>query len=369
MKYEQRVNHLREYMESKDIQYVVLIDPMNQYYFTGFLTISYSRPIITLISKEETFLIVPELEKQHAQNTGAKVLAYSEVPGSKEENPWNILLSLLKNIERSEAGIGVEMSKIPVEYFRKIEKYGKCFDISQVIRNMRIIKDEDEISLIRAAAKLVSQGVEESIGHAAPNISEIEIDAIGNFAILKQASKEHGDVMVSLFSMSPSGPERSTMPHVHSTSRKLERGDVVIHSRQVALLGYRAECERTFFVHSSKHPHLRILEVALESQREAEKALKPGASAAEIDRIAREVIEDANYGRYFPHRTGHGLGLDVHEAPYLVHTSKEKLRSGMVVTVEPGIYIPGMGGFRNSDTYLITDSGYEKLTTASSYLE
>ncbi len=357
--FDKRVEKLRRYMEEKRIAAVVLTNPENQYYFTNFLTVSYSRPIITFITQDSIAMIIPSLEREHAKMDAHidALYTYGEVPGSSEE-PYSILKRLLSPIE---GGVGVERKFMPLSVAEILD--GKEIrDVGARIEEMRMIKDEMELRLIRSAAYLVDFGVKSSLQAAGEGVAEIEIDDAGNREILKKASTEFPGYMVSLFSMSPSGKVRTPMPHVFSTGRRIIRGDVVIHSRQVALNGYRAECERTFFISPIKKEYCDAFQAMVEAQREAMRRIKDGVRAGEVDMAAREVIEEYGYGKYFPHRTGHGIGIGVHEPPYLRFDSQTILRKGMVVTVEPGIYIPGLGGFRHSDTIIVDESGGELLT-------
>jgi len=359
MHIESRVEKLREYMESEDLEAVILMNPENQYYFTNFYAITYSRPIIAVVERNATHLIVPQLEEMHAKEEAKvnDIRTYYETPGKVGD-----AIILLKKLLEGSKRIGVEKRFLPLSLMESLGKDIIFHGIDSFVENMRMIKDDEELSLIVKAAKLADMGVEKSIEYARENVSELEIDNAGNFEILSQASKNYPEMRISLFSMSPSGSNRTAIPHVFSTGRKIKKGDVIIHSRQVSLNGYRAECERTFFLGPLKKYQEELLEIVTEAQKKAIEKIREGIRASEVDRIAREIIEEAGYGSYFPHRTGHGLGLSVHEPPYLRYDSTTILREGMVVTVEPGIYIPKMGGFRHSDTIIVKKYGAEVIT-------
>ena len=193
-------------------------------------------------------------------------------------------------------------------------------------------------------------------------MTEIEIDAKGNAALFEETSRRFPDATLDFLVMSPSGVERSVMPHVFSNTRVLQHGDVLIHSRQVSLNGYRVELERTVILGEPTAEQRKAFQAAIDAQQAALEAIKPGITAAEVDRVAREWIEKAGYGEFFIHRTGHGIGISPHEKPYLRFDNDLVLQEGMAFTIEPGIYIPGVGGFRHSDTVILIADGSRLIT-------
>jgi len=363
-----RVAKLREYMEEQNIDVSVILDPLNQYYLTGFYAILYSRPIITLISLDSVEMIIPALEELHAKEEAEvdTLHVYYEHPEKAHIgiDAYKILLNILK--QKYTKKIGVEKNAISQTLFELLTKTlkEKPDDIGKFIQEMRLIKDKEELELIQKAAQLADIGVMKSIESAKPGMTELEIDSIGNSEILKVAAENFPGFRVEMFVMSPSGPERTALPHVFSIARGLQSGDPVIHSRQVALNGYRAECERTFFLSPPKKEYYELFEIALAAQEAAIKAIKPGVTCREVDEVARNVIREAGYADYFIHRTGHGLGLSAHEPPYLRFDNDTVLKEGMVVSVEPGFYIPKVGGFRHSDTVVITEKKAKVITKA-----
>ena len=152
------------------------------------------------------------------------------------------------------------------------------------------------------------------------------------------------------------------MPHVYSSCRRLARGDMVIHVRKPAINGYYAELERTFFIGRPADPAKRAFCAMVEAQLAVFERVRSGVPAADLDRAGRDVLRKYGYGDYAIHRIGHGQGLGRHEEPYLSCQSDMVLQENMVFTVEPGIYIPGVGGFRHSDTIIVTKTGFENVT-------
>jgi len=353
-------------MTQEDIDLALLVDPHNQYYFTNFYAITYSRPIFTLISESSVEIIVPGLEEEHAKLEACvdDIHVYYEHPEKAKiaKSPYKILFDVIRR--RRYKTVGIEKNAFSVTLAENLrDKTAIRFkNIENKIGEMRLIKSEMEIKLIKNAAELVDLGVKESVEQTKEGFSELEIDAIGNTAILRTASEKFPSVRVEFFSMSPSGKERTVLPHVFSSTRKIRKGDIIIHSRQVAFKGYRSENERTFFYGKPSKKMKDIFEVMTEAQKAAIDAVREGVTCREIDSAARNVIKEAGFAEYFFHRTGHGLGLSVHEPPYLRYDEDMLLREEMVVSIEPGMYIPSVGGFRHSDTVIVRKNHGEVIT-------
>ncbi len=363
---QKRVERFKEFMNEKEIALSLIWEPDNQFYLTGFRAISYSRPIVTLISNEKIELIIPGLEEVHAKQK-AKVDAmyvYYEQYGLRDKE-LSYLDHLTTLLQRYPAGscIGVELDILPSTIFMYLVELGFIIqDIGKKITAMRTIKDIHEIELLKIAGLLSDKAIGESLKHARVGISELEFDSYGDRLLLEIASKEYPDELIGYEDWTCSGVQRSEMPHLYSSTRKFEEGDVVVHSRQVWFNGYRAENERTFFIGKPTEKQKDLLKLAIEAQLVGMDMIRPGIAAKEVDIAAYEVFRKAGYGEYVNHRIGHGLGLSEHEEPYLRFDNELILQEGMVYTIEPGIYVPGVGGFRHSDTIILTQEGSFSIT-------
>ena len=361
-----RLLQLRKYMDENKIGLSVVMQPDNQYYMSGFKAIVYSRPIVLVVESNSTELVIPALEEAHASKeaTVDSLHVYYEHP-EKASSGTSYLEALDKIVSKYPAGttVGVEVDVIPARIYTRLKDAGyKLADIGKKIVEMRAIKDENEIELLMKSAELVNLALRESLKNARLGMSEMELDQYGTRALMDEVAKKYADATVDLFVMSPSGIERTIMPHVSSNTRKLQQGDVIIHSRQVGLNGYRVENERTFFMGEPTKDQARLFTIIHDAQKAAREAIKPGMMAKEVDSIARTIIQDAGYGQYFIHRTGHGIGLSAHEEPSLRFDSDLVLQENMVFSIEPAIMVPGFGGFRHSDTVLLTRDGAKLLT-------
>jgi len=361
-----RMESLRRYMKNKGITAVLVSDPAHQFYLSGFKALIYSRPILLIMDSEQTGLIVPGLEEVHARREAYvdQILVYYEHPNGNEvvTSPFALIADFLKRYPEGST-IGVDFSTTPANLTALIRDKGfDLQDIGEKLFRMRYVKDAEEIRLMEQAGELVNVAVSETLKACRPGVTEIEIDAKGNAALFEETSRRFPDATLDFLVMSPSGVERSVMPHVFSNTRVLQHGDVLIHSRQVSLNGYRAELERTVILGEPTAEQRKAFQAAIDAQQAALEAIKPGITAAEVDRVAREWIEKAGYGEFFIHRTGHGIGISPHEKPYLRFDNDLVLQEGMAFTIEPGIYIPGVGGFRHSDTVILIADGSRLIT-------
>ncbi len=224
---------------------------------------------------------------------------------------------------------------------------------------LRMIKDEQELDLLRKAAKLGSSGYDYLCDLLKTGISEAEL-AIK----LEIFWKEKGGKALAFDPIIAFGAN-SSMPHYQTSTAKLKKGDAVLMDIGVNLCHYHSDMTRTVFFGEPKAKMLEIYTIVLEAQLAALKKCKPGTLVKDLDRTARDHIAKKGYGEHFTHSLGHGIGLDVHEGPLLNSKSPHKdysLQPGMVITIEPGIYLPGIGGVRIEDTVIITEKGHENLT-------
>lgn len=361
-----RTDRLRGVLERDGLDAAVLVSPANIAYLSGFQALIYSRPIYLVVTGERTELVVPGLEEEHATHAAGidQVSVYYEHPekGTRGENAPDTLAALLR--ERGARRVGLEYATAPIALRERLEGRGlTAGDVSPDLIRMRLIKDEGEVALMRQAAALARIGVLATLEAAAPGASQLTIESIGTNAILEAAPRVTPEATVNLLHFTTSGPETS-LPHLITTTRRLTSPDLVIHSRQVSVDGERAELERTFAIGAMDAETRRVFDVAEEAQLAAIEAIRPGVPMREVDAASRQVIQAAGYGEYSIHRTGHGLGIEAHEAPYIRWDVDDPLEVGMVVSIEPGIYVPGLRGARHSDTVVVTADGHETITDA-----
>ncbi|MDN4605862.1 M24 family metallopeptidase [Sporosarcina highlanderae] len=363
---QKRIEDMRRYMDEIGVDLVIVWEPDNQFYLTGFRAISYSRPIVTLIDGKEIQLILPGLEEAHAAQMAKvdRTYVYYEQYGFRDRVLTYIdhLTQILSTFPCG-SKIGVEVGVLPASiYMYLLEKGFVLVDIGEKVTKMRSIKDSHEIELLKVAGNLSDLAIGESLRHARIGVSELEFDSYGDRLLLEIASQEYKDELIGYADWTCSGVVRSEMPHLYSSTRKFADGDVVVHSRQVWFNNYRAENERTFLIGNVTEKQKDLLKLAIEAQQVGMELIRPGILASDVDIATFEVFRKAGYADFVQHRVGHGLGLSEHEEPYLRFDNELVLQEGMVYTIEPGIYVPGVGGFRHSDTVILTENGSRSIT-------
>lgn len=367
-----RIDRLREYMETAGITVSIIVAPVNQYYLSGFETITYSRPILTVIDRERCSMILPGIEESWGREISIAddFYPYFETPldVSRGTSAMGHLESLIRKYPQG-TRVGVEMGVMACSVGDALRAWGyELADVLAQISRMRSIKDAEEIAVIAKAARLVCTAVRETALAAHAGATELDIETAGINAAKAEALQIYpASVVGSGLSMCISGIERTVMPHILTGPRKIEDGDVVLNTRQLALDGYYADCQRTFFVggHRTKKQQ-EVYDTLRRAQETAIGMIKPGAKAAEVEHASRKIIDDAGYAPYFSHRLGKSSGLEALEEPYLRFDSDYELVSGMIFNVLPSVYIPGIGGSRISDTVLVTEGGHRILTDSCS---
>ena len=253
------------------------------------------------------------------------------------------------------------------ENFRNLTKMlrGKAELKTQgnLVWELRKVKDEEELELMRKAGELTSEGMKAAYEVIRPGIKEYEAAAEIEYVMRRKGS------WGTAFDTIVASGARSAFPHGGCTDRKIREGDWVVVDIGAVYRFYRSDMTRTLVAGKPSEKQKKIYETVKLAQEKAFQAIKPKAKAKEIDAIARKVITDAGYDKYFVHGLGHGVGLEVHEPPTLNSESKDKLAVGNVVTNEPGIYIVGFGGIRIEDTVLVQAHKAEKLTKGLYSLE
>ncbi|MDY0393576.1 aminopeptidase P family N-terminal domain-containing protein [Virgibacillus halophilus] len=290
-----RVGKLREIMDDKKIDLAVIMHFENQFYFSGLKAITYSRPIVLTVDSDKLSLIVPSLEENHAKTMtkADKLYVYHETFMSSSKGGSHIehLKTLISSYPTG-TRVGVEFSSLPIQLGNMMREAGlELVNLDNDIQKMRYIKDEEEIELITESGRLVSLALKESLENAKAGLTEMEVDQFGNQALFAEVARKHPNATLDFFVMTPSGIDRSILPHVFSNTRKFDENDISIHSRQVGLNGYRAECERTFFISVPTDRQKELFKIAHEAQLAALDTIKVGITAKEVNEVARQIFK------------------------------------------------------------------------------
>lgn len=351
----ERLNTLLQSMNSHGWDHALITDPKHVYYLTGFSSDPHERFLGLLLSSgSEPVLIVPALDAAAAEAASS---VKHIVTHQDTDNPYAVLQRSLRG---SAGTVAVEKEQLTVSRFEQLQQHvdASAFkDAGPVLRELRVRKSPEEVSLIKHAVKLVEDVLREGLKKVSIGVSELEL-----VAELEYLMKKLGADAPSFATMVLSGPN-TALPHGVPGGRRIEAGDLLMFDLGVYAGGYASDITRTFAVGDLKPDAARIYDTVLAANQAAIQAVKPGVTYGSIDRAARTVIEHAGYGPAFVHRLGHGLGMDVHEYPSVHGLNEDVLQAGAVFTIEPGVYIQNVGGVRIEDDVLVTETGALVLTS------
>ena len=358
MKDDERINRLFHLLDEYNVDSLLVIDEVNIRYIIGG-AVDYS--LAYVLREGEIGVITPLLEFERAgKDTWAdNVYAYSSSESGEYIVRASNFFEAFRKLNNSLKNVAVPFSKVSHYDFMKINGFLKDMEIinaDELLLNSRIIKSGMEIRYLKKGAEVTDKGVWKGVESVKENVSEKYIAYVSECYM-----KEVGADKVYDYLIVASGG-RSALPHGRASDKIIMNNEVVTLDYVASYNGYYGDETRTVFLGSPSSELKKIYETVLAAQEEAIEHVEEGVLAKDIDSIARNIIEKAGYGKYFIHSTGHGLGLDVHEKPTISSKDETVLRKGMVITVEPGIYVPGLGGVRIEDDILITSSGHEVLT-------
>jgi Xaa-Pro aminopeptidase len=345
-------------VQSKNVECVVINSPPNLNYFFNYSGQSFERFCCGLISKDgsRSALVIPKLDSEK----GAKSQTDNIFTWDDNEGYRTALTKAASSIGLKSGQIGCEsgLTLVAADQIREVLDANRpFFPVTDEISSLRLIKDQDEIRSIKKSASKLSRTFKEIPDAIEAGKTEAEVS-------LEIIKKLLGNDLKSMgFPLVQSGPN-SAIPHSEAGPRQLRKGDlVVIDVSATNSEGYFADFTRSYVVGRSSAKQLEIFEKVKEAQTNAVKASTLGEEAERVDRAARGVIEKAGYAEFFTHQTGHGLGLEVHEPPFMKGGNKMKLEAGMVFTVEPGIYLPGKFGVRIEDNIVIGTEKSQDITS------
>lgn len=350
-----RLRELRAKLVARELDAFVAIQ--NARYLSGTTAAS-----TVIVSMREPTLLCKRLEFDRAKRESVikNIQAYfpRRVPLRRDERVyfgefWQLIAKRLRELNAQKVGY----DGLGWETLRKLRNAHRADyrELPELIIEMRKIKSKREISWLRRAAELAIKGMARAAELIEEGRSELEIAAEAEYAMRRSGSEG------TPFNTIVASGKNSWLPHATVTRRRLRRGELIVVDLGVIYKGYASDMTRTFSLAPTRK-QLKLLDVVKRAQEAAIKSIRDGAKAARVDKAARKVIRRGGYEKFYSHRTGHGVGLDIHEAPSLAPGSEDILRRGMVITVEPGVYVLGLGGARWEDMVLVTAKGYEILT-------
>lgn len=349
------LQRLERELVQEGLDALLVTDPKHVYYLTGFASNPHERFLgLLLVRGEEPVLVVPALDAEaaHAASSVTRIVTHSDT-----DDPYRLLKT---HLPQGLGKLGLEKEHVSLARFELLSAAVPAAgfsDIGPLLRRMRAIKSPGEIGRMVRAAELVEEVLRQGLTRVKEGVTEAELVAELDYLMKKLgASGPSFDTMVL------SGPN-TALPHGVPGSRPITRGDLVMFDLGVFADSYASDITRTFAFGEPDPELVKIYNAVLAANEAGIAAARAGATYGSVDLAARTVIEEAGYGPYFVHRVGHGLGMDTHEYPSLHGLNADVMEIGNVFTVEPGIYVPGLGGVRIEDEVLITESGGRTLTS------
>lgn len=348
---QRRLENLRAKLAERKLDGIYLTNLKNICYLTGFA----GSTAKALITKDQALLVLDFRYFTQAQEQAP----HMEIV-KVESNDYHA--AYLRAIEQSGAKTlgfeGADMSWVDFEGLKKDVSGVKWVDSSGLVEGLRMIKDPGEAEQIKKACQITSRALEATIGLLRPGMTELDV-----LAELEYRMRKAGGGEVAFETIVASGV-RSSMPHAHATDKVLEEGDFVTIDCGSSFGGYCADTTRTVVLGTPSPKQEEVWNAVKEAMERGIRAVKPGVACKAVDAVARDYLSSLGYGEYFGHGLGHGVGVEVHEEPRLNTRSEQTLQPGMIVTVEPGIYLPDWGGVRLEQLVYVTEKGCEVFTDA-----
>lgn len=352
-RYLKRVEKLQQLMFENEIDYVILGPSANMYYYTGLVTAPDERLQAVMIPyRGVPILILPEMYNQEAEK---KKGPYHLLLWPDGKNPYEMVHAI---IGEGNYRIAIDPTMPAGHFFGIMEPCENSVFVDAqktLINDMRVRKDNYEMTLLEQAGRLADEVMDYAAKQIRPGITEKQLAGVIENRIFDLSADS-----IPTPNIVSSGPNTSE-PHHAPDNRQFLKGDLIMVGFCANLDGYCTDITRTFSLGPASAKARSIYSVVREANETGFQSIEECSTCQDVDRATRKVISDAGYGKYFVHRTGHGIGLEVHEEPYIVEGNTKPLVRGMVFSIEPGIYLPGEMGVRIEDTLAVTEQGTIRL--------
>ncbi len=334
-----RRKNLLKFAQKIDCDTLVTFEPENLFYLTGF----WGEAIGILEKGGNTTIVAPELEIGRAKKESENC---NVITG---ERGVGLISTLVTKINKNKVCTDCNDFSLMTSLKKSVPKIKSS---TEPFYNSRIIKDEKEIKILKKGSKIIDEMFDICSKKMKVGQKESELQAILMAYAMEQQMYDTG-YKSTLNPLIIAGGPNGALPHAQVTQRKFRKGDLVVVDLTLRYKGYVSDSTRTFAIGKISQQASEAYEIVKESQKLGLKAVKPNVSCKDVDLACRKFIEDKNYGKYFIHSTGHGIGLEVHEVPTVSHQSETLLKENMAITVEPGIYIPNKFGIRIEDSLIV----------------
>lgn len=350
-----RMQALYDYMNERQLDALLVTLPKHVYYLTGYLSDPHERMLAVVMPRgEEPFLFAPALDREAAEASSSlgRIVTHDDT-----ENAYEVLSRRLPSGIRR---LGIEKGHLTVSQFEALSGVigaDAYDDAGAALLALRAVKSAEEIERMRKAARLVEDVLRAGLERFKVGMTEIELVAELDYQMKKLGAQGPS------FDTTVLAGEKSAMPHGEPGTRPIREGGLLLCDLGVYLDGYASDITRTFAV-GDIGPKLRdVYDTVLQANLAGIAAVREGVAYSAIDKAARDAIAARGYGEYFTHRLGHGLGLDIHEYPSMHGANHDSAKAGVAVTIEPGVYLPGVGGVRIEDDVVVTAEGADVLTS------
>lgn len=349
-----RLGYLQDEMTRLNVDLVAIAPTANMRYLLGFAPLADERPCMLLVTPSATRLLVPSVNADQVEShTGMEAVRWADAEG-----PAQALVRILSELEVGSAGLLAADDTMRTDAFILLQDTtnpGRSLAAGELMGSLRVRKSDDEIEVMAQAAAMADAALLAGADACRPGVTEQEVaNAIANHF------RANGAETVD-FTIVAAGPH-SAYPHHEPGGRRLREGDTIIIDIGATLSGYKSDITRVVHLGEPSEEVNRVYAAVREANLRGREASVAGARAKDVDRAARNAIEEAGFGPFFFHRTGHGLGLEIHEPPWITSESDTILEPGMVFSVEPGIYLQGKFGIRIEDIVAVTTGKCHRLT-------
>jgi Xaa-Pro dipeptidase len=352
--YRNRIEKVQKHLESSSADFAFLTPAPNFQYLTGYDYDMHERLTALVIRKDaETQIVAPSFE---VTGQSSKTWIKDFLPWAEDENPYSLVASLAGEKSGGHSVLLDDSTSLGVYWSLEsaLGGFTKTASVSPLIHSMRITKSDEEVEMMKKAGRIINDAVLKAFSEVTIGMTELEVQEI----VHKEIRRLGGTPTFAAIQFG----ENSAIPHAAAGGRELKKGDVVLMDCGCTLDGYNTDMTRVGVVGPPNEELERVYSTVLQALETAVDNITPGMACGAADGIARRVIDNAGYGDYFTHRLGHGIGLEVHETPYVVRGSSEELQPGMCHSIEPGIYLEGKFGIRIEDLVVIREGGPELLT-------
>lgn len=349
---DERLASLRARMEETSTDLVAIGPTANLHYLLGFVPHADERTCLLLVDRHSARMVVPGINQgEVAAHTTIELVAWDDTHGPRDA----LRQALAAGPAPRKLAVDGTMRASYLLQLQSILTADQTIAVEELLTPLRFCKSPEEIEALASAAAQADRAMQAAVDTCHSGVTEAEVAWAAEAAFRQDGAEE---VCFTLIASGPNG----AYPHHHSGERKLQEGDAIILDIGASLHGYKSDITRMVYLGTPSDEFLKAYATVYHANQSARAVARPGLAAGDVDRAARAILDAAGYGPFFIHRTGHGIGLEGHEPPWIMEGEKETLREGMAFSIEPGVYLVGQFGIRIEDIVVVTNAGVRNLT-------